>query len=79
MYKRLVEMTDVMNEKNEKDYLKQAMVEVKEKDKKIDTSILEKKSGYDLFNTIFFERFRDIPRLKRPCGGRRRLYKKGKI
>ena len=25
MYKRLVEMTDVMNEKNEKDYLKQAM------------------------------------------------------
>ena len=60
MYKRLVEMTDVMNEKNEKDYLKQAMVEVKEKDKKIDTSILEKKSGYDLFNTIFFERHKEI-------------------
>ena len=36
-----------MNSKNEKDYLKQAMVDVKEKDKKIDHKLLEKKEGYE--------------------------------
>lgn len=60
LYKRLSQMTNVMDSKNEKDYLTQAMVDVREKDKKIDKSILEKKEGYDLFNTIFFERHKEI-------------------
>ena len=60
IYKHLSQITNVMNSKNEKDYLKQAMVDVKEKDKKIDHKILEKKEGYDLFNTIFFERHKEI-------------------
>lgn len=60
IYKHLSQMTDVMDSKHEKDYLKQAMVDVKEKDKKIDTKIIEKKEGYDLFNTIFFERHKEI-------------------
>ena len=60
IYKRLSQITNVMDSKNEKDYLRQAMVDVKEKDKKIDHKILEKKEGYDLFNTIFFERHKEI-------------------
>ena len=60
LYKRIHNITEVMNSKEEGDYLRQAMVEVKEKDKKIDTSLLEKKHGYDLFNTIFFERHKEI-------------------
>ncbi|MBR3210322.1 MAG: hypothetical protein IKF71_00090 [Bacilli bacterium] len=60
IYKRLSQITNVMDSKNEKDYLKQAMVDVKEKDKKIDSSIIEKKEGYDMFNTIFFERHKEI-------------------
>ena len=60
IYKNLTRVTNVMDEKHEKDYLRQAMVEVKEKDKKIDTKIIENKKGYDLFNTIFFERHKEI-------------------
>mgnify|MGYP007069860382 CR=1 FL=1 len=60
IYKHLSQITDVMNSKNEKDYLKQAMVDVQDKDKVIDHKLLEKKTGYDLFNTIFFERHREI-------------------
>jgi hypothetical protein len=53
-------ITKVMNSDNQKDYLYQAMVDVREKDKIIDNKILEKKQGYDLFNTIFFERHKQI-------------------
>ena len=60
IYKHLSLITNVMDSKHEKDYLKQAMVDVKEKDKKIDHKIIEKKEGYDLFNTIFFERHKEI-------------------
>ena len=60
IYKKLSLVTDVMNSKYEKDYLRQAMVDVKEKDKKIDNSKLKNKHGYDMFNTIFFERHREI-------------------
>lgn len=60
IYKKLSQMTNVMDSKNEKDYLRQAMVEVKDKDKEIDTKLIEKKEGYDLFNTIFFERHKEI-------------------
>ncbi len=60
IYKRLSQITNVMDPKHEKDYLKQAMVDVKDKDKEIDKSIIDKKEGYDLFNTIFFERHKEI-------------------
>jgi len=60
IYKRLSQMTNVMNSKNDKDYLKQAMVEVKKKDIKIDNNKIKNKNGYDFFNTIFFERHREI-------------------
>ena len=60
IYQKLSQMTDVMNSKYDKDYLRQAMVEVKEKDKIIDIKKVEGKKGYDLFNTIFFERHKQI-------------------
>ena len=60
MYKRLSQVVNVMNHKNEKDYLKQAMVELKDKDKKIELKKVEGKTGYDFFNTIFFERHKEI-------------------
>ena len=60
MYKQLSLVTKVMNSKNDKDYLKQAMVDVKEKDKIIDEKILKDKKGYDFFNIIFFERHKEI-------------------
>lgn len=60
IYKQLSNVTKVMNSKNDKDYLKQAMVEVKNKDKAIDEKILKDKKGYDFFNTIFFERHKEI-------------------
>ena len=60
MYKQLSMVTKVMNSKNDKDYLKQAMVDVKEKDKKIDEKKIKDKKGYELFNTIFFERHKEI-------------------
>jgi len=60
MYKRLSKVVNVMDHKNEKDYLKQAMVELKDKDKKIEIKKVEGKTGYDFFNTIFFERHKEI-------------------
>ena len=60
MYKKLAQVTQVMNSKNDKDYLKQEMMRVREKDKKIDNKKLKGKKGYDLFNTIFFERHKEI-------------------
>ncbi len=60
MYQKIFSVVNVMNSKNDKDYLRQAMVEVKDKDKKIDSKKLKGKKGYDLFNTIFFERHREI-------------------
>ena len=60
IYKQLSNVTKVMNSKNDKDYLKQAMIEVKNKDKVIDEKKLKGKKGYDLFNTIFFERHKEI-------------------
>lgn len=60
IYQKLFSIVNVMNSKTDKDYLRQAMVEVKDKDKKIDSKKLLNKKGYDLFNTIFFERHREI-------------------
>jgi len=60
IFKKLSELTRVMSSKNDKDYLKQAMVAVRDKDKYINAKKIIGKKGYDLFNTIFFERHREI-------------------
>lgn len=60
IYKNLNQMTNVMSSKNEKDYLKQAMVDVQKKDIKIPERKLKGKSGYEYFNKIFFERHKEI-------------------
>ena len=60
IYKRINYIVNPMNTKQEKDYLKQAMVDLKDKDKKINDNKLKNKKGYDLFNTIFFERHKEI-------------------
>lgn len=60
IYKKISSMTNVMNSKNDKDYFKQAMVAVTEKDKIIDNKKIKGKKGYDLFNTIFYERHKEI-------------------
>ena len=60
MYQRLFSIVNVMNTKTDKDYLRQAMVEVRDKDKKIDKSKIKGKKGYEFFNTIFFERHKEI-------------------
>lgn len=60
IYKKLSQITNVMNSKYDKDYLKQAMIAVRDKDKKIDNKKIINKKGYDLFNTIFFERHKEI-------------------
>lgn len=60
IYKKLSQITNVMDSKNEKDYLKQAMVSVNQKDKIIDNKKIAGKQGYDFFNTIFFERHKEI-------------------
>ena len=50
----------VMNMEEAKSYSRQAMVEVKNKDRIIDEKKLKNKREYDLFNTIFFERHKEI-------------------
>lgn len=60
MYKRLNNKVNVMDSDNEKAYLKQSMVEVKKKDIELDFKKIKGKKGFDLFNTIFFERHKEI-------------------
>ncbi len=60
IYKKLITEKLVMNEKNSEAYTRQAMVAIKDKDKQIDNKKLIGKKGYDLFNTIFFERHKEI-------------------
>ncbi len=60
IFKRLNNKNTVMNKENAKAYSRQAMFEVKEKDKNISAKKLKGKKGYDLFNTIFFERHKEI-------------------
>ena len=60
LFKQLYTQTQIMNSNEQGSYLRQSMIDVKEKDKEIDTSILKNKHGYDLFNTIFFERHKEI-------------------
>ena len=60
IYQRLFQITKIMSNKNDKDYYKQAMVDVRDKDKIIHSKKIEGKKGFDLFNTIFFERHKEI-------------------
>ncbi len=45
---------------NGSDYSRQEMLKVRNRDKDIDSGKIKGKKGYDLFNTIFFERHREI-------------------
>lgn len=60
IFKLLNTKNRVMSSEDNKSYSRQAMVEVKDKDKTIDSKKLKNKKGYDLFNTIFFERHKEI-------------------
>ena len=60
IYKKINTKVAALNSNQAKEYSRQAMIEIKEKDKKIDERKLKNKKGYDLFNTIFFERHKEI-------------------
>lgn len=60
IYKRLNTKVAALNSNQAKEYSRQAMVDIKDKDKKIDAKKLKGKKGYDLFNIIFFERHKEI-------------------
>lgn len=60
IYKRINTASAVMSSNNSDAYTRQKMVEIKDKDKLIDNKKIEGKNGYDLFNTIFFERHKEI-------------------
>lgn len=60
MYQRLNTKSQVMNSSQAKAYSRQAMVMVRDKDKFINSKKIQGKKGYDLFNTIFFERHKEI-------------------
>lgn len=58
LFKRINTLNNVMNNENEDKRVN--LVSVKNKDIKIDESIIKNKKGYDYFNTIFFERHKSI-------------------
>ncbi|MDO4996647.1 MAG: hypothetical protein Q4E69_05660 [Bacilli bacterium] len=58
LYKRINTLNNVMN--NDSGDKRVKLVSVKNKDIKIDEAIIKNKSGYDYFNTIFFERHKSI-------------------
>lgn len=60
LYKKLNTKRLVMNQENKRAYSRQAMVEVRDKDKVIHSKKIQGKKGFDLFNTIFFERHKEI-------------------
>lgn len=60
IYKKLNTKNQIMNKELSQAYSRQAMVEVKNKDKIINNKKIKGKKGYDLFNTIFFERHKEI-------------------
>ena len=68
-YKIIIRETNsynaIMNKDEVSSYNRQKMVEVRDKDRIIDERKIIGKKGYDLFNTIFFERHREI--LLRSC------------
>ena len=60
IYKKINTKVAALNSNQAREYSRQAMIDIKEKDKKIDEKKLKGKRGYDLFNTIFFERHKEI-------------------
>lgn len=60
MYKKINTYKAIMNSDNSSEYSKQAMIDIKDKDKEINNKKIKNKKGYDLFNTIFFERHKYI-------------------
>lgn len=60
LYKKLNTKNLAMNQENASAYSRQQMVEVKNKDINISSKKIKNKKGYDLFNTIFFERHKEI-------------------
>ncbi len=60
IYKKLNTQNVIMNTEEAKSYSRQQMVEVKRKDIVINPRKLKNKKGYELFNTIFFERNKEI-------------------
>lgn len=57
IFKRINTLSNAINNDSSN---RQSIVEVKNKDIKINQKKIESKTGYDYFNTIFFERHRDI-------------------
>ncbi|MBQ2640233.1 MAG: hypothetical protein IJF92_05705 [Bacilli bacterium] len=60
IYKKLNTLNTVIDSDSRKGYDRQNIVEVKNKDKYINNKKIKGKKGYDLFNTIFFERHKEI-------------------
>ena len=60
IFKDLNSLNKAMNEEEAKAYSRQSMVEIKNKDKEISLDKINGKKGYDLFNTIFYERHKEI-------------------
>lgn len=60
VYKRINTEKAVMVDDDEVAYSKQNYIEIKEKDKFVNQKKILGKKGYDLFNTIFFERHKQI-------------------
>ncbi len=60
LYKTANTKKMAMNMQQQKAYSKQALVEMKTKDQMIHNKKLKGKKGYDLFNTIFMERHKEI-------------------
>ncbi len=60
LYQRLNTRTRAMNDDFSRSYSRQDMIEMKDRDKVISVRKIQGKKGYDLFNTIFFERHKEI-------------------
>ena len=60
MFKQLNTLNKAVNNKEAEAYSRQSMVEIKNKHKEVDKSKIEGKKGYDLFNTLFYERHKEI-------------------
>ena len=60
IFKRLNTLKAALNHEKGAAYQRQNMVMIRDKDKVIDKKKYEGKKGYDLFNTIFFERHKEI-------------------
>lgn len=60
IYKKLNTLKAAFNKDNQRAYSRQAMVAVRDKDRNISDKRLRGKKGYELFNTIFFERHKEI-------------------